>query len=74
MIDNIKLAKYIIKEMGGCTVKGLADGEYLFVKKPFEDDLAFWIEQFKLRKCVGHSEWSERYQRNIWVSDYEEEC
>ena len=23
--------------------------------------------------CEGHSEWSERYQRNIWISD-DEEC
>jgi hypothetical protein len=42
------------------------------IKVPTESELTFWIEQFKLRKCVGHSEWSERYQRNIWVSDYEE--
>ena len=43
------------------------------IKVPTEDELAFWIEQFKLRKCEGHSEWSERYQRNMWVSDYDEE-
>jgi len=42
------------------------------IKVPTESELTFWIEQFKLRKCVGHSEWSERYQCNVWVSDYEE--
>ena len=56
--------------MKGCTVKGI-DGEWLYVKKPFTDELTFWIQQFKTRKCVGHSEWSERYQRNIWIKDEE---
>ena len=74
MIDNKKLAEYISKQMKGCTVSGIdIDGEWLYVKKPFTDELECWIQQFQLRKCVGHSEWSERYQRNIWVSDYEEE-
>ena len=60
--------------MKGCTVNGAGiDGEWLYVKKPFTDELAFWIQQFKTRKCDGHSEWSERYQCNVWVSDYEEE-
>ena len=43
------------------------------IKVPTEDELAFWILQFRTRGCNGHSEWSERYQRNMWVSD-EEEC
>ena len=73
MVDNKKLAKYIVKEMEGCTVKGLGKPEMLYVEKPLESTLAFWIQQFKTRKCDGHSEWSEMYQRNIWVSDYEED-
>ena len=74
MVDNKELAEYISKRMKGCTINGVGiDGEWLYVKKPFTDELAFWIQQFKTRKCVGHHEWSERYQRNIWVSDYEEE-
>ena len=68
-MNSKKLAKYIVKEMGGCTVKGLGK-DMLFVEKPLESTLSFWIEQFKLRKCVGHHEWSERFQKNIWVSDY----
>ncbi len=71
-MDADKLAKWIVKEMEGCTVKGL-DKEMLYVEKPLESTLSFWIQQYQIRKCVGHSEWSERYQRNIWVSDYEEE-
>ena len=70
MVDNKELAKYISKRMKGCTVKGI-DGEWLYVKKPFTNELAFWIQQFKTRKCVGYSEWSERYQRNIWIKDEE---
>ena len=68
MVDNKELAKYISKRMKGCTVKGI-DGEWLYVKKPFTNELAFWIQQFKTRKCVGYSEWSERYQRNIWIKN-----
>ena len=71
-MNSKKLAKYIVKQMEGCTVRGLSE-DMLYVEKPFESTLEFWIEQFKLRKCVGHSEWSERYQRNIWVSDYKED-
>ena len=70
MVDNKELAKYISKRMKGCTVKGI-DGEWLYVKKPFTNELAFWIQQFKTRKCVGYSEWSERYQRNIWIKNEE---
>ena len=70
MVDNKELAEYISKRMKGCTVKGI-DGEWLYVKKPFTNELAFWIQQFKTRKCVGYSEWSERYQRNIWIKDEE---
>jgi hypothetical protein len=74
MIDNKKLAKYISKQMKGCTISGMGKvDEWLYVKKPFENELAFWIQQYKTRKCVGHSEWSDRYQHNIWVSDYEED-
>ena len=56
--------------MKGCTVKGIdIDGKWLYVKKPLADELAFWIQQFKIRDCTGHSEWSERYQRNIWIKN-----
>ena len=32
----------------------------------------FFYQQFKTRGCNGHSEWSERFQSNIWVKDDEE--
>ena len=31
------------------------------------DDLECWIQQYKIKE--GHSEWSERYQKNIWIVD-----
>ena len=56
MINNKELAEYIYKRI---------------IKKPPEDELEFWIQQFKTKDCCGHSEWSERYQRNIWIKDEE---
>ena len=73
MIDDKELAEYISKRMKGCTVKGIGiDGEWLYVKKPFTDELAFWIQQFKIKGCTRHSEWSEKFQHNIWIEDEEE--
>ena len=42
------------------------------IKVPTESELEFWIQQFKTKDCCGHSEWSERFQRNIWVKDEDE--
>jgi hypothetical protein len=66
--DNKKLAKYLHKEI--LNLKWKNRGELLQELTP--NVLEFWIGQFKTRNCIGHSEWSERYQKNIWVSDYEE--
>ena len=38
-----------------------------------EDTINFFYQQYKTIGCTGHSEWSEQFQRNIWVSDYEED-
>ena len=70
MVDNKKLAKYLRKEM---QTQGYVNTVFHLIKVPTENELAFWIQQFKTRKCDGHSEWSDRYNRNIWVSDYKEE-
>ena len=69
MIDNKELANYILKRIQ--ELKWGTRGE-LFMKLT-TDTLEFWIQQFKTRDCVGHSEWSERYQQNIWVSEYKED-
>ena len=70
MLKNKELAKYLRKRM---ETQDKVNTTFHLIKVPTESELTFWIEQFKLRKCVGHSEWSERYQCNVWVSDYEEE-
>ena len=36
-----------------------------------EDTINFFFQQFKTRSCEGHSEWSERFQRNMWVKNEE---
>ncbi len=64
MIDNKKLAKYLDKRI---------KEEYGNLEVPTKEDLEFWILQFRTRGCNGHSEWSERFQRNIWIKD-DEEC
>jgi len=62
MIDSKELAKYIMKRM-----------REKFMLPVTLNELEFWIEQYKTKDCCGHSEWSERFQRNIWIKD-EEEC
>ena len=69
MIDNKELAEYLYKRFQ--ELNWTSRGE-LFTKFTTVT-LEFWIQQFKTRKCDGHSEWSDRYNRNIWVSDYEED-
>ena len=68
MIDSKELAEYLDKKLKGCVVKGI-HGEYIYVKKPFKDELNFWIQQFKVKDTCGHSEWSETYKKNIWIND-----
>ena len=68
IIHNEELAKYIKKRMKGCRVKGV-HGEWLYVEEPFEEELDFWIQQYKIKE--GHTEWSESLQRNIWIEDEE---
>ena len=68
MVDNKELAKYLRKEM---QTQGYVNTVFHLIKVPTESELAFWIQQFKTKDCCGHSEWSERYQRNIWIKDEE---
>ena len=68
MIENMELAKYLRKRM---ETQDKVNTVFHLIKVPTEDELVFWIQQFRTRDCVGHSEWSERYQRNIWIKDDE---
>ena len=67
MIDNKELAKWIRNEI----LKGYPNTPLLNYTKsmcqvPTESELAFWIQQFLVKDSCGHSEWSERWQKNIW--------
>ena len=70
MIDNEKLAKYLHKRM---ETQDKVNTVFHLIKVPTESELEFWIQQFKTKDRCGHSEWSERFQRNIWIKD-DEEC
>jgi len=37
------------------------------IKVPTVEELEFYIQQYKIKE--GHSEWSERFQQNIWIED-----
>ena len=65
MINNKELAEYIHKEIQD--LKWRSRGELFQELTP--SALEFWIQQFKTKDCCGHSEWSERFQRNIWIKD-----
>jgi len=76
VIDNKELAKYLSKCIQEHYGSYFSNNEYPYpaiLEVPTQDDLEFWIQQFRARKCVGHSEWSERFKKNIWVSDYKED-
>ena len=66
MIDNKELAKYLRKRM---ETQDKVNTTFHLINVPTIDELEFYIEQFTLRKSIGHSEWSERYQSNQWVDD-----
>ena len=70
MIDNKELAKWIQNEI----LKGYPNTPLLNYTKsmcqvPTESELTFWIQQYLVKDSCGHSEWSERYKRNIWIKD-----
>ena len=70
MIDNKELAKWIQNEI----LKGYPNTPLLNYTKsmcqvPTESELTFWIQQFLVKDSCGHSEWSERFKRNIWIKD-----
>ena len=68
-IINIKvkqkksLSQYIQKQIQ----KGLVNCHGTWSKIPSENELEFWLQQYKIKS--GHTEWSERFQRNIWIED-----
>ena len=47
--------------------EGLVNCHGTWSKIPTESELEFWIQQYKIK--TGHTEWSEKFQRNIWIED-----
>ena len=70
ILDSKELAKYLKKQMRGCRVRGMHE-DMIYLKEPMENTIEFWIQQFKIKDSSGHSEWSEGYQKNIWIKDKE---
>jgi hypothetical protein len=66
VIDNKELAEYLNKRI---KEDGLGNYRSTWCQVPTEEDLEFWIQQFKTRGSVGHSEWNEMYQCNMWIKD-----
>ena len=60
MKDNRTLGEYIEKRMKEETISR---------KDLDKSTIDFFHQQYKTRGCNGHSEWSERFKRNIWVKD-----
>ena len=60
------LGQYLRKRMNGCTVKGV-HGDWLYVEEPFAEELDLWIQHYKIKE--GHSVWSEKLKKNIWIKD-----
>ena len=59
MINSKELAKYLCKRIS----------EESILPDPSENELQFYIEQYKLRDVVGYSKWSNRFDCNIWIRD-----
>ena len=48
-------------------LEGLVNYRKTWSKIPDADELDFYIQQYKIKE--GHSIWSEKLQRNIWIED-----
>ena len=67
-----ELAEYIHDRVQEHYGNYFSNTEYPYpaiLEVPTVNDFEFWIQQFKIRGSVGHSEWSERYKINIWIED-----
>ena len=67
MVDNKELAEYLYNEIsehqGDEDVKRTRPMTWPTGLYFNSSDLEYWIEQFKCKDFVGHSEWSEEYQK-----------
>ena len=63
MIDNKKLAEYIYKKIQDLSWRSRGE---LF-NKLTPEAIEFWINHRKIKE--GHSVWSEKLKKNIWIKD-----
>jgi len=76
VIDNKELADYINDQIQEHYGQYFSNTQYPYpaiLEVPTVNEFEFWIQQFKIRGSVGHSEWNEMYQCNMWIHD-DEEC
>ena len=63
MVNNKELAKYLWNEISNLRWRSRAE---LFNKLTTEA-IESWISQHKMKE--GHSVWSEKFKKNIWIED-----
>ena len=63
MINNKELAEYIYKEISNLSWRSRGE---LF-NKLTPEAIEFWINHRKIKE--GHSVWSEKLKKNIWIKD-----
>ena len=66
MINNKELAEYIYKEISNLSWR--SRGELFNELTP--EAIESWISQHKMKE--GHSVWSEKFKKNIWIKDEED--
>ena len=63
MINNKELAEYIYKEISNLSWRSRGE---LFNKLTTEA-IESWLNHYKIKE--GHSVWSEKLKKNIWIKD-----
>ena len=63
MVNNKKLAKYLWDEISNLRWRSRAE---LFNKLTTEA-IESWLNHYKIKE--GHSVWSEKLKKNIWIKD-----
>ena len=63
MIDNKKLAEYIYKKIQDLSWSSRA----VLFNKLTTEAIESWINHYKIKE--GHSVWSEKLKKNIWIED-----
>jgi|TARA_R110000744_G_scaffold146892_2_gene259835 hypothetical protein len=72
VIDTKELAEYIYNQVQEHYGQYFSNTQYPYpaiLEVPTVDDFKFWIQQFKVRGCIGHNEWNDMYKINLWVND-----